>query len=151
MMRVKFSSVSNVGAVDAYKFYKKKYPKTTVTYTLYKYVVSEFNKKVSELILEGHSFNMGHRLSSIRIKKIARSFNKPTVDWGETNKLRKEGIKTIVYYTDDFYFRWHWEKARCLVKNKSVYSFTPNGGVKGNKRALVTKLKQDEFAYLNFK
>ena len=38
-----------------------------------------------------------------------------------------------------------------MVKNKSVYTFSPTAGAAGNKKALVKKLREDEFAYLNFK
>ena len=94
---------------------------------------------------------MGQRLGTIRIKKIPRTFNKPTIDWGETNRLKKQGIKQLVYYTDDFYYRWNWDKHRCLVKNKSVYTFAPTAGQRGNRKKLVEKLKTDEFAHLNYK
>ena len=103
------------------------------------------------MLLEGQVFNMGQRLGSMRIKKIPRTFNKPTVDWGETNRLKKQGIKQLVHYTDDFYYRWNWDKHRCLVKNKSVYTFAPTAGQSGNRRKLVQKLKTDEFAHLNYK
>ena len=43
----------------------------------------------------------------------------------------------------------HWIK--CKVKNKSVYTFAPTAGPTGNRKALVKKLKTDEFAHMNFK
>lgn len=151
MTTKKSSSQSKYSAKDAYEAYRKKNPDTSVTYSLYKHIVAEFNKKVSERILDGEVFNMGHRLGTIRIKRIPRSFNRPSVDWYETNKLKKQGINKLIYYTDDYYFRWNWDKHRCAVKNKSVYKFTPTAGAKGNKKALVNRLRQDEFAYLNYK
>ena len=151
MTTTKYSSESKYSTKDAYRAFRKKYPKTTVTYSLYKHIIAEFNKKVSEVILDGQVFNMGHRLGTIRIKRIPRSFNKPTIDWHETNKLKKQGINKLIYYTDDYYFRWNWDKHRCMVKNKSVYTFSPTSGANGNKKALVRRLRQDEFAYLNYK
>ena len=151
MTATKYSSASKFSAKDSYKWYKSQNPDTPVTYALYKHIISRFNKRVSELILEGEVFNMGQRLGTIRIKKIPRTFNKPTIDWGETNRLKKQGIKKLVYYTDDYYYRWNWDKHRCLVKNKSVYTFAPTAGERGNRRKLVEKLKTDEFAYLNYK
>lgn len=151
MTTTKYSSISKYSAQDAYRWYKKNNPNSQVTYSMYKHVISEFNKKVSQRIMDGEIFNMGHRLGTIRIKRIPRSFNKPTIDWGETNKLKKQGIMKIVYFTDDFYFRWNWDKYRCRVKNKSVYTFAPTKGPGGNSKALARKLKNDEFAYLNYK
>lgn len=151
MTTTKYSSESRYSTKDAYKAYLKKNPKTTVTYALYKHIIAEFNKKVAEKVLDGQVFNMGHRLGSIRIKRIPRSFNKPAIDWYETNKLKEQGIKKLVYYTDEYYFRWNWDKHRCMVKNKSVYTFSPTAGKNGNRKALVKRLRQDEFAYLNYK
>lgn len=148
---MKSNSVSKYSARDAYNWFRKKNPDTTVTYPLYKQVISQFNKKVSNAILEGQVFNMGHHLGTLRIKKIERTFTRPTIDWGETNKLKKQGIKQLVYYTDDFYYRWNWDKSRSRAKNKSVYTFSPTSGATGNRKALVHKLKGDDFAYLNYK
>lgn len=145
------SSASRFSSKEAYKFFIKKNPKSTVTYSLYKHIVSEFNKKLSLLLLEGVVFNMGHRLGTVRIKRIPRAFNKPAIDWGETNKLKKLGINKHVYFTDDYYYRWNWDKSKCKVRNKSVYSFAPTAGPTGNRKALVKKLKTDEFAHMNFK
>jgi len=151
MTTTKYSCESRYSTKDSYKSYCKNNPTTPVTYALYKHIISEFNKKLSKVILDGRVFNMGHRLGTMRIKRIPRSFNRPTVDWHETNKLKKEGINKLIYYTDDYYFRWNWDKHRCMVKNKSVYTFSPTAGAAGNKKALVKKLREDEFAYLNFK
>lgn len=151
MSQTKYSSASKFSTKDSYRWFKKQNPDTQITYSGYKHIISRFNKRVSELVLEGRVFNMGYRLGTIRIKKIPRTFNKPTIDWGETNRLKKQGIKKLVYYTDDYYYRWNWDKHRCLVKNKSVYTFQPTAGFKGNRRKLVEKLKTDEFAYLNYK
>lgn len=149
-MEKKSNSVSKYSAKDAYKWYRKNNPGTEVTYPLFKHIVSQFNKKVADAILEGSVFNMGFHLGTIRIKKIERTFNRPAIDWGETNKLKKQGIKQLVYYTDDYYFRWNWDKNRCRVKNKSVYTFCPTGGQTGNRKALVHKLKSDDLVYLNY-
>ena len=151
MSQTKYSSASKFSTKDSYKWFKQQNPDTQITYAGYKHIISRFNKRVSEMVLEGRVFNMGFRLGTIRIKKIPRTFNKPTIDWGETNRLKKQGIKKLVYYTDDYYYRWNWDKHKCLVKNKSVYTFQPTSGLTGNKRKLVQKLKTDEFAYLNYK
>lgn len=137
---------------DVYKEFIKEHPDTILSYKMFKSIISQFNKKAAQKILEGHTLWLGHKLGNIRIKKIERAnYSKPAIDWGETNKLKKQGIEKHVYFTDNFYFRWFWEKARCQVTNKSVYRFRPSGGPNGNRRALVNLLKQDEFAMLNFK
>lgn len=138
-------------AKDMYKAYKKKYPDSDVTYSLFALYIEKFNKAVVEKVLEGKTFYFGHNLGSIRIKKVKRNFNRPTINWYETNKLKAEGINQYVYYTDDHWYRWYWDKYRAKVSNKSVYSFKPTEGQNGAKKQLIRLLKTDEFAYLNFK
>ena len=139
--------MNNYGAKDMYKYFKKKYPDTEVTYTLYKYVISKFNHKVVDAILEGQTFYPGHQLGRLKIKRVERNFEKKSVNYFETKKLKEQGIDKVVYWTDDHWFRWYWEKAICQVANKSVYKFTPT---KGNRKKLSDKLKLDEFSFLNF-
>jgi hypothetical protein len=138
--------------MDMFKVFKKQNPDTTITYPLFKFVLSQYNKKVSREILQGESFSLGSRMGVIKIKKIERkNFTRPAVDWGETNKLLKQGIRKRVFFTDRFYYRWCWEKKACNIPNKTVYKFSPTKGETGNKMALIKLLKTNEFAQLNFK
>ncbi len=133
-----------------FRYFLKKYPNTDVTYTLYKYIISKLNKKIVDKVLKGKEFYFGHRLGTISIKRVERNFDKKSVNYFETKKLKAQGIDKVVYYTDDHWFRWYWAKAKCQVPNKSVYKFSPTSGPNGIKRALSNKLKQDEFAFLNY-
>lgn len=145
------SKVKNHTAKDMFKFYKKNNPGTDSTYTHFKYILSLFNKKASAEILAGATLNLHNRQGKIRIRKVKRNFTNPKIDWGETNKLKKQGISRWVYFSDDYWYRWYWEKKTCTIPNKSVYSFRPTGGENGNRKRLVKLLRSDEFAHLNFK
>ena len=136
---------------DMYVAYKKDNPESDTTYALYTYIIEKFNKKVIDVILSGKVFYLGHGLGSIRIKKIKRNYNRPTIDWYETNKLKKEGINNHVYYTDEYWYRWYWDKYRAKVSNKTVYRFDPMKGPTGSRKRLVKHLRNDEFAHLNYK
>ena len=138
-------------AEDMYAYYIKNNPDSDVTYTLYKYTLSKFLKKAVLKILDGETFYLGHKLGAVRIKRVERNFEKPTIDWYETNKLKAQGINKHIYYTDNDWSRWFWEKPKAPLKNKSVYKFNPTEGKSGNKKALVKRLKTDEFAHLNYK
>jgi len=140
----------SLGPIEMYKQFVVDNPDTDITYTLYKEVISMYNKKLVDVLLTGKEYNLRHNLGRVRIRKVQRNFDKPTINWGETNKLKAEGINQFVYYTDDHWFRWYWEKRKCSVKNKSVYQFKPTTGKSGNKRKLIELLQNDEFAYLNF-
>ena len=132
----------------------------------FKSVCSDFNMMAIDYILEGGKFNMGNNLSYISILRIDRNNAKPAIDWGESNKYKKElleeekelynsetgeGEKWHIYYTDSEYCRYYWNKSGCKVQNKSVYKFVPTRGLKGNKEKLTALLKEDELAYLKFK
>ena len=134
-------------AKDIYKKFKNDNSNSDVTYTFFKYIVSEHNKKLINRILDGITVNLGSKLGKLRIKKVERNFYKKTIDWGETRKLKAEGINKHVYYTDNYWFRWYWEKISCQIKNKSVYQFKPTAGDFGNRKRLVKILMEDEFSH----
>lgn len=142
-------------AIDMYNYYQRK-NNDDVTYFMFKEVVSRFNKKISDAILMGETLSMKHHLGNIRIKKVKRSFgSKPPIDWFESRKQQAQGVeKYLVYYTDPYWYRWYWEKKKCTVKNKTVYSFIPtvsNSSKDGNRNKLVKVLRSDPLAALRFK
>lgn len=141
-------------AIDMYKYFKARTTED-VSYFLYKETISRFNKKISDAILTGHTFNPKFHLGRIRIKKIKRSFTTtPPIDWAESRKLQKAGVeKYLVYYTDPYWYRWYWEKKKCTVKNKTVYSFQPtvsNSRKDGNRNKLSKILQTNPLAALKY-
>jgi hypothetical protein len=151
MKRLK-SSEDRFGAKDMFRAFKKANPKTDVTYSYYRAVLERFNTLVADELLDGQVFNMGQRLGTLRVKKIRRSPNARTIDWNETKKLWAEQGKRdgFVYWTDEIYYRWAWDKSKALVKNKSAYRFDPTGGKKGLKKRLTERLRKDPFASTNY-
>ncbi len=133
---------------------------------LFKQLCEEFNMLVIDMILQGKEFTMGSNLSTLSVRRIERNPSKPTIDWWESNKYKQEllaegkqlydaeteeGEKWFIYYTDPWYCKYHWQKSRCKLANKTAYRFTPTRGVKGNKEKLTKLLKEDDLAYLRFK
>jgi|TARA_R110002073_G_scaffold3481_2_gene23194 hypothetical protein len=134
--------------------------------SLFTAICHEFNMLILDYILDGKSFNMGNNLSSLSIIRRERDPRSPRIDWGESNKYKKElleedqdlydnitgkGVKWHIYHTDSFYCKYYWNKGKCKVKNKSVYRFDATRGIKGNKEKLINLLKEDDLAYLKFK
>lgn len=139
-----------INSTDMYKKFKERNPGTDITYPLFKYILTSYNKQVVDVLMRGETFNIGSKIGKLKISKFPRNFKRKTVDWGETNKLRKQGIKKMVYYTDDYYYGYYWQKKSCSVKNKSVYKFHPAGGKNGPKKRLINYLKADEMNRLTF-
>lgn len=129
-------------------------------------IVSRFNQEImDEIILEGREFDMGAGLSRLSVVRIDRNHAAPRIDWASTNQLKKElisegeillsdenpdGVSYLVYYTDDWYCRFFWEKRNCRLRNKSAYRFDATRGLKGNKTKLVQLLQSDDIAYLKY-
>lgn len=150
---------------DIYKKYNQEY-NTNINSNLFRDICSEFNIMIINYVLEGKEFNMGNNLSTLSIVRKDRDPRSPRIDWGESNKYKKEllkegkdlynsetgkGIKWHIYHTDSFYCKYYWRKGKCKVSNKSVYRFDATRGIKGNKEKLIYLLKNDELAYLKFK
>ena len=140
--------------------------KNSVSKEIFRDICQEFNMMIFDYILEGGSFNMGFNLSTLSVVRIERNPSKPVIDWGESNKYKKElldnneklydhvselGKKWYIYYTDPFYCRYYWRKGKCSVPNKSAYRFDATRGIKGNKEKLINILKEDDLAYLKFR
>ena len=149
---------------DIYIDYQKEY--SNLDKNIYTDIIQEFNIMIMNYILEGKEFNMGNNLSTLSIVRKERDPRSPRLDWGESNKYKKElleagealydsitelGTKWYVYHTDEFYCKYYWRKGKCKIQNKSVYRFDPTRGVKGNKEKLISLLKEDELSYLKFK
>lgn len=127
----------------------------------------EFNTKVmEEIIKKGRVFNMGERLSTLEVTKVKRNFNKKKVNWKKSNELKQkiideggtpkskenpDGEHWLVYYTDDWYCKFHWTKKNCVVKNKTAYRFTATRGDKGNKTMLKKHLRADNLAHMKYR
>ena len=132
---------------------KRKKEERILTYKEFRKIISEFNLRMIEEILKGYKFHMLGRLGALSIRKVKRKFDKPAIDWGETNKLKAQGKDTIVYHTSDYYCRWYWQKNTCQVPNKIVYYFKPtrdNRNQEGAVNKLAKLLREDEFAHHNF-
>lgn len=146
------SSEERLGAKHMYREFKKANPDTDITYAYYRAVLESFSDALAEELLNGAVFNMGQRLGTLRVKKIKRNPNSRTIDWNETMKMWEEQGKKegFIYWTDDTYYRWAWDKRKALVKNKSAYRFDPTGGKKGLKKRLTERLRKDPFASTNY-
>ena len=133
---------------------------------LFRDICEEFNIAIVDSILDGGILDMGNNLSTLSIVRKERDPRNPKIDWGESNKYKKElitkgenlynaeteqGIKWHIYYTDGYYCKFYWRKGKCRIPNKSVYRFDATRGIKGNKEKLINLLKTDDLAYLKFK
>lgn len=137
---------------DIYEYFIKLHPTTTITEDRFKRILNACFKHIVNEILDGKIVKLGQRLGELSIKKVKRVFKegkKPKIDWGATNKYKKEtGENKLIYFTDDYWYRFYWKKISCQIPNKTVYSFHPTKGPEGNTKRLTKKIKEDEFSHL---
>lgn len=138
-----------------------------VDYSTFISVLSRFNQLAVGKMLEGYDFPMGKDLSRLSIVRVKRDFShKLSVDWNASYALKQEiidagetprdkdhpdGEEWLVYFTDDWYCRFFWEKSTCKVKHRMYYRFDPTRGAKGNKTRLKNLLRSDDLAHLRFR
>ena len=70
--------------------------------SLHTNIIQEFNIMIMDYILEGKEFNMGNNLSTLSIIRRDRDPRSPRLDWGESNKYKKEG-STIQKFCTQLY------------------------------------------------
>jgi hypothetical protein len=141
------SKVSDVSMKEVYAAFVQKYPETDITYDLFMFITREFNLKLVGALLDGKTVKLGHNLGQLRVKRVQRNHEKPTVNWGATTQARKEhnNPEILVFFTDDFYYRFSWSKG--MVRNISLYKWHPT---KGMRKRLVHLLQTDPIAKLNY-
>lgn len=140
---------------------------TIAEYVQFREVIKAFNRKVVERLVEdGDSIGLGNGLGRLRIEKIKRVKTMP--NWPDSIKYRKElqdagvvtkdaehpdGKKWIIFYDDDYYFRWGWVKNTTNKKTsgQKMYEFIPSRGMKGAKRKLASANRNNPVLHARYK
>ncbi len=134
--------------------------KKVMTYKLFKEIITLYNTKAGQRIINGEKLNLLNGLGFILGKRVERTFNTKSVNWGETNKLRDEegnlpinedGSKKKIYFIDEEWCRIGWKKVKALA-NITVYAFLPAGGQpgKGFRQAFSKAIKENPIVKLKY-
>lgn len=150
----------NKHKIEELKKLPRNHREKLMDYALFKKVIVCFNKKASDEIIAGKTLNLGNRLGLSQIRKIIPTVRSQSIDWAESNKMKKEliaqgvpikspenpnGSNWLVYRNQSYYLRWSWVKrlnSDCTVKNNRVYAFYPTASGKGETLGNRTKLAQ---------
>jgi len=127
---------------------KIKHKKSIISLQKHHFIIKRFNYLIIDKIVEGDKFNIGNG-SSIYIKAKKRKYDIKVINWGDSNKFKKElerqgelpfksirnefneiigtngGIPWLQYFTDPIRTMIHWEKFRGDIPNIEHYRFTP--------------------------
>lgn len=131
---------------DSHQYYTRELPdnsKYNIPWSLYKYIISEFNKRMmEEIIKEGYIFKIPYRLGMLRIRKRKTNLNNLKPDFKVYRETEGELTSSHLNdHSDGFYVRFYWNKNEgVVVKNKTIYSFIPT---RTNSRYLASLLKDN--------
>jgi hypothetical protein len=144
---------SEYGMLDYYKHYKKKIKNLNIQYdvseSIYRAIVSDYNKKIASLITDDIiDYKMPHHIGVVGVRKYKPKFsinengtviNKLPVNPIETAKLwdkdaKAKENKTFVRYTNKhsngYVFSIHFFKGKAKFKNKMLYTIKPKRSLK---------------------
>jgi hypothetical protein len=129
----------------------------------FKEIITIYNKKSSDEIIQGGILHLSNRLGYVQIRKIiptkkstsridwkaSMDYKQELIDQGKTpkNKLNPDGSNWLIYRNQSYYLRWSWIKRynrACTVKNNRVYTFVPtasSSGANGKEKILGNKTK----------
>jgi len=108
-----------------------------VSYSQYSKILRDINKELLKLLIDGKTIRIGNNLGVLKVVSIARTnFTQP--NFGESNKLKQQiidrgevprdknnpdGKDWLVYFTDDRYLTFRWEKWTTNIE-KNIYRAT---------------------------
>jgi len=130
---------------DIYNYYHDmhKNDELNIDEKTFKKVLYTFNKRIFECMLEdSESFKLPKRLGTIRVKKVKMSFKEGSsckIDWAMTKKYNKK-IYHMNDHTNNYRYRFYWQKDSCNAVNKTAYCYE---ATRKNKRRLAYLLKNN--------
>lgn len=131
------------GMRDYYNFFCKENPNINITAEKFNKIVSEFNKKVKNHLIDNLIIKLPYRLGKLEIVKKKRGVyidengrvvNTKAIDWKATNELwnkdsKMREAKVLIRHnnnhTGGYVFRVNYNKRDAVYKNKTVYFFKP--------------------------
>lgn len=148
---------------DVYEYFKRMNPESSISRAMFYSYLKQLNYELTKMIIEGMCFRVGNNLGYIYVQKSDRNFKYKTINWGATNKLKKQGINKLIYYTTDTVYRIVWKRISTkkiykllgLDGNREVdkymcYDFKPTSGVGSFKRRVAKAIHEDPMAQTRF-
>jgi hypothetical protein len=134
----------------------------------FKKVLYTHNKLMAKEILnKGGVYRLGKQLGNIFIKSIRRNHKNPKINFGETNKRKRDlleqgykleelynsktnpkGIKYVVYHDSPTYCKLHWDRDNMELRNLDFYNMKMTGNTHNKstfKYKFINAIKSDPF------
>lgn len=133
---------NSLATKDFFKAYKKDYSDTKVNLKTYSHIIQTFNKKImSQILMEQFEFEMPYNMGSLRIRKQKAPLDTKylSINWLETKKAGTR-IYHLNEHTNQYTYRFLWNKRVVNYKNRNLYSLTV---VRSARRMLASILKDE--------
>lgn len=135
---------------DMYVEYVKKYPEGSLyylTYLEYRDITTEFLKHlVYKLVYKSLTVTLPFRLGELSVvkhKPTYKSLRNMVIDWDRSKELNKQ-VRQFNDHSNGFVYRFHWDRRKCILDNKTTYIFKP---ARVNKREVARLVKTRENDY----
>ena len=135
---------------DTYKDYVEKYPEGSdcfLTYLEYRDITTMFlrylaNQMVHKSLTITLPFRLGE-LSVVKHKPSYKSLKNMAIDWSKSKEINKQ-VRQFNEHSNGYAYRFHWDRRKCMLDNKTVYIFQPS---RSNKREVARLVKTKENDY----
>ena len=116
------------GLRDYYNYYVENCKKHNSKYQSYKVfakIVREANLMIRDKVLTNESFKLPYLLGSIKIIKFENRYDPEKQYKWKVDYIKSKELGHIVYFGEQFGYRWKWYKSKALVAGKNYYHFKP--------------------------
>lgn len=127
--RGKGKRIVDLGIKDSYDLYclreknKQRKPKN---YKLYSSIIKEANILMRDsIVLDNEPIILPYKLGTLGVIKYKPSFNEERKNFWKVNYKRSKEVGFIVYYDQEFRYRWKWDKRNLALRGKKWYTFYP--------------------------
>lgn len=133
--RGKGKRIVDIGIKDFYDFYSTKELKKNrepKDYKLYSSIIKDANQMIQDsIVINNEPVRLPYKLGTLGVLKYKVNFNPDRksfwrVDYKRSKEeTEKRGEKIIIYYDQEFRYRWKWYKWDVKLSGKRWYTFYP--------------------------
>jgi hypothetical protein len=135
---------------DSFKGYLELHPEGSpyyLKYSEYKNITTQYFKHLADqLVQKSLTVTLPFRLGEISVvkhKPVYKSLRNMVIDWDSSKSLNKQ-VRQFNDHSNGFVYRFHWDRSRSTLDNKTSYIFSAS---RSNKRevARLVKTRQNDY------
>lgn len=119
----------DIGLKDFYNYYKdfcKKKEIKPKDYKIFRDVIKLCNSKLqTKIVYESERVKLPGRLGDLYIKKYPIVYNIDMKHLWKVDYIATKQTGRVVYFENDYGYKWKWYKTTCIIKGKRYYQFKP--------------------------